>query len=199
MHPLAMVLLIMTMAIMSGCLGQRATGDFVKKNEKALRKVFKPNKDRLPSYQTIARVMQNTDFDALSKVFMVWSQSLPGKKIRWIALDGKAIGGTVKDPHDHYQQFTHLVSAFASERFCVLAQGKTAVKHNEIPLVKQLIRELALEGVVFTADALHCQKDTIKAIIQSKNDYVIGVKGNQPKLLSQLKKTAKTAQQSTVA
>jgi DDE_Tnp_1-associated/Transposase DDE domain len=196
MHPLAMILLITTMAIMSGCLGQRATGDFVKKHEKALRTVFKPKKDRLPSYQTIARVMQNTDFEALSNVFMMWSQALPGTKIRWIALDGKAIGGTVKDPHDQYQQYTHLVSAFATERFCVLAQKKTEVKHNEIPLVKQLIRELALEGVVFTTDALHCQKDTTKAIIQSKNDYVLGVKGNQPKLLSQLKKTAKAPKRS---
>ena len=31
-------------------------------------------------------------------------------------------------------------------------------------------------------DALHCQKKTVQAIVESKNDYIIKVKKNQPKL-----------------
>jgi predicted transposase YbfD/YdcC len=46
---------------------------------------------------------------------------------------------------------------------------------------------LGLKGAVFTLDALHCQKKTVKSIIDSGNDYVIAVKGNQPHLLQTIK------------
>jgi predicted transposase YbfD/YdcC len=81
------------------------------------------------------------------------------------------------------------VSVFAQKTKQVLAQGKVGNKTNEIPLVAQLAKQLGLSGLVLTADALHAQKQTVKAIIESGNDYVIGVKGNQQKLYSGLKKT----------
>ena len=52
---------------------------------------------------------------------------------------------------------------------------------------------LDLKDVVFTMDALHCQTETIKAIVSTNNNYVVRVKGNQGKLLSQLKKTLNQA------
>ncbi len=59
-------------------------------------------------------------------------------------------------------------------------------KESEIPVVKQLIETLDIKGVTFTLDALHCQKKTSEVIIKSGNDYVIGVKVNQPKLHEQV-------------
>jgi ribosomal protein L30E len=105
-------------------------------------------------------------------------------------MDGKAIGGTVKNPHNRHQQFTSLVSVFSSKQQQVLATGKVELgKKSEIATVKQLIEMLDLKGVVFSLDALHCQKDTVKTIVKSKNHYVISVKGNQKKLYSIVKKT----------
>ncbi len=191
MHAQATIFVIMTMAMMSGCIGQRPTADFVKKHRTELIKTLKPKKDRLPSLQTIARVMQRADYAALCTLFRTWASSRGnGAEQNWIALDGKAIGGPLADPHSAYQTYTNLVSAFSTSRKQVIAQGKVETKKSEIPLVRQLIDELCLEGVVFTLDALHCQKETTKAIIQSKNDYVIGLKGNQKTLLTRLKKTS---------
>ena len=51
-----------------------------------------------------------------------------------------------------------------------------------------MIKALDLEGVIFTLDALHCQKETVKLIKESGNDYVIGLKGNQKNLLNKVKK-----------
>jgi len=190
MHPLPMILTIVIMATMSGCSGQRATGDFVAKHANELRKIFKPKHNRLPSYQTIARVMQHTDFSALSRLFTSWASTLLEERTTdWIALDGKAIGGTVKNPHDAYQSFTHLVTAFSTKRNLVLTQGKVENKSHEIALAKTLLQQLDLTNAVFTLDALHAQKDTVKAIIHSGNDYVIGIKNNQKKVLDTLKKT----------
>jgi predicted transposase YbfD/YdcC len=39
---------------------------------------------------------------------------------------------------------------------------------------------LDIEGCIITADALHCQKGTAKAVIEGKGDYVLNVKDNQP-------------------
>jgi hypothetical protein len=191
MHPLPMVLLIFIMAAMSGSNGFRPTGDFINRHKQELIKLFKPKNGRLPSFQTIARILENIDFDKLTSIFYHWTNSrIIIKKSEWCSLDGKAIGGTVKNPHSHHQRFTSLVSVFVSKQKQVLATGKVELgKKSEIETVKQLIEMLDLKGVIFSLDALHCQKDTVKTIVKSKNHYVIGVKGNQKKLHNQIKKT----------
>lgn len=191
MHTLPMVLLIYIMAAMSGSNGFRPTGDFIKRHKQELLNLFKPKNNRLPSFQTIARIMENIDFDKLTEVFYKWASSrVTIKKSEWCSLDGKAIGGTVKNPHDSHQQFTSLVSVFASKQKQVLATGKVVLgKKNEIETVKQLIEMLDLKGVIFSLDALHCQKNTVKTIVKNRNHYVIGVKGNQKKLHNCVKKT----------
>lgn len=115
----------------------------------------------------------------------------------WVAIDGKAIGGTLQGASTSYQHFTSLVSFFSHTQKEVIAQGKVNAKSNEIPLVRQLLKNLDLENRVLTLDALHCQKDTTKAIVESGNDYVIGVKENQPTLLKTLKKREKRQHRST--
>lgn len=191
MHPLPMVLLIFIMATMSGFNGFRPTGDFIERHKQELIKLFKPKNGRLPSFQTIARILENIDFDKLTSIFYHWtSPRIVIKKSEWCSLDGKAIGGTVKNPHGYNQRFTSLVSVFVSKQKQVLATGKVELgKKSEIETVKQLIKMLDLKGVIFSLDALHCQKNTVKTIVKSKNHYVISVKGNQKKLHNQIKKT----------
>ena len=82
MHELRMVLIIIIMAIMSDYQGVRATGDFVKRNRKDLIKLFKPKDNRLPSHQTMDRVLQNVNFKQLSKIFKEWAIQYIKLKIR---------------------------------------------------------------------------------------------------------------------
>lgn len=196
MHSLPFVLIIITMAIMSGFPGRRAVGDFIKRHSAELIELFKPKNDKLPSFQTVARVISGIKFDDLIKIFYKWTLSYVDiKEKEWFSIDGKAIGGTVTNPHDKLQEYINLVSVFSSKRKQVIALKKVKDKGSEIPIVQDLIEQLDLKGVIFTADALHCQKDTVKKIIKSENDYVIGVKGNQKNLLKQIKKTSKKAKQ----
>ncbi len=192
-HNLATILLIIIMALMSGYNGIRAIGDFIKKHHKELIKTFKIEKKRLPSFNTISRILQKIDFNEFAKIFKKWSRTYVSiEKKDWLSIDGKVIGGTVSNPNNQFQKYINLVSVFSNKKKQVVAIGKVGGdKKSEIPVVKQLIKELDLEGVIFTIDALHCQKETTKTIIKSKNDYVLGVKGNQPKLYAQVKKTPK--------
>ena len=102
----------------------------------------------------------NIDFDEFSQQFYVWaSEYIELQSGEWVSIDGKAIGGTVKDQWGSYQDFVNLVSLFASRQKMVLAHAKVIhSKESELPVVRQLIETLHLKDVVFTLDALHCQK-----------------------------------------
>lgn len=200
MHRSSTVLLLILMATMSGCFGQRATGDFITRHRIELIETLKPKNDKLPSRQTVSRVMQKLDYEELSAVFFSWAKTIiPIDEKDWMSMDGKAIHGTTKDAGSSKQSYTNLVSMFSMKTKQVLTQGKVTNKSNEIPLVAQLVKQLGLTGMVFTADALHCQKDTVTTIIESENDYVIGVKDNQKKLHNTLKKTPHTVSPLTAA
>src|SRR3954462_15507128 len=57
---------------------------------------------------------------------------------------------------------------------------------GEIAAVPTLITELGLTGVLFTADALHCQKDGFTRAAETGNALLVQVKRNQPTLYDRL-------------
>ena len=164
MHELRLILIIVIMAIMSGFCGLRSMGDFVKKNEKELSELFKTKNGRLPSRQTIGRILQHLDFDKFSDIFYSWAIDYVNiENKEWISIDGKAIKGTVTNSHNNLQNLTSLISVFVGKKKQIINAGKiNSNKECEIPKVQELIKLLNLEGVVFTLDALHCQAKTIK-------------------------------------
>lgn len=79
-------------------------------------------------------------------------------------------GGGVKFPsatrplrgsfdHINDRKAAQTLTDFASASAIVLAHTEIDDKSNEIPAAQQMIRELGLSGVMFTADAMHCQKN----------------------------------------
>ncbi len=77
--------------------------------------------------------------------------------LRTVALDGKTLRGSF----DHLTdcKAVHVLSAFASDAALILAHQELAGAPDEVAAVPRLMAELGLTGVLFTADALHCQKD----------------------------------------
>jgi len=45
----------------------------------------------------------------------------------------------------------------------------------------------ALDNKTITADALHCLRPNARAIVEKGGEYLLQIKGNQPKLLAQAK------------
>ena len=68
-----------------------------------------------------------------------------------------------------------------------MGQRKTRDKSNEITVVPELLRALELAGCIITADALHCQKNIAKEILEADADYVLALKGNQPAAFREIK------------
>ncbi|WP_330202319.1 hypothetical protein [Cyanobacterium sp. Dongsha4] len=62
---------------------------------------------------------------------------------------------------------------------------------NKLPEIQDLLKEVTTENKTFSFDALHCQKQTIKIIIEGNNHYLIPVKKNQKTLYYSLEKIIK--------
>jgi hypothetical protein len=102
----------------------------------------------------------------------------------WLAVDGKSIKGTLEQAHSSYQNFVNLRSIYTQRQGVVVAlrQFENAAE-SEINVVEAMLLQLQLTGVVFSFDALHAPKKTLALIVEQGNDYLVGVKGNQPKLM----------------
>ncbi len=194
-YPLAPMLIIAIMSIACGYSAYREIEKFAKANAKILTELFCLSRKEMPSHVTIRTLIQNTDFGHLRRIFENWSrQYVTVGAGDWLSIDGKAITSTVSDYDNSYQDFVSLVSVFSMKRgqvvgFDILHNKKS----SEIPTVECLIRLLDLENVVFTMDALHCQKKTLRTIAETDNDYLVKVKGNQPKLLESVRRKSETS------
>ncbi len=132
-----------------------------------------------PSHDTFNRLFAVLDPAAFAETFATWTESvraiLPAGQREIVALDGKAARRAVNAG----ENTRYLVSAWATENGLALGQVQVADKSNEITAVPALLRALELTGCVVTADALHCQRNTAKEIVEADADYVLALKGNQ--------------------
>src|SRR4051794_29117648 len=136
---------------------------------------------RAPAVNTLRRLLERDDLEAAFRRHadeLNGTVQVTGK--RTIALDGKALRGSF----DHLNDRTaaHVLSAFASDAALILAHQEVAGAPGEIPAVPTLMEDLGLTGVLFPADALHCQKDSFTRAAETGNGLLVQVKQNQPTL-----------------
>lgn len=76
----------------------------------------------------------------------------------------------------------------------VFGQERVNQKSNEITAIPELLEALYIQGFLVSIDAMGCQKDIARKIIDKGGDYLLMVKGNQPGLLTQVSDAFVTAQ-----
>jgi len=74
-----------------------------------------------------------------------------------VAIDGKALRHSFDAFND--QKAAHVLSAFSVDDALILGHLEVDEKSNEIPAAQDLIEALALQGRLYTMDAMHCQKN----------------------------------------
>ena len=136
----------------------------------------------IPSYYWLTRLLKILEPKSMGECFTRWVESLlPEERSGYtVSFDGKTVCSTAN--MERYENPLHIVSAQISELGLTLGQEAVEGKSNEIPAVQRLIKMLKLKGCVVVADALNCQKDTAKAILDQGADYLLSVKDNQPNL-----------------
>jgi predicted transposase YbfD/YdcC len=139
----------------------------------------------IPSHDTFGRVFARLDTAEFLRCVQNWLRSLHlSLKEQGVAIDGKTLRGAFDAASG--KSAMHVVSAWACGLRLSLGQVAVDGKSNEITAVPKLLELLELTGAVVTLDAMHCQKETLKAIRAKGADYLVAVKDNQPKLFALL-------------
>ncbi len=143
--------------------------------------------ERIPCYYWLLCLLKMVKTDSLSRCITKWANSLlpSDRNGITVAVDGKTVRSTTK--MKDYDNPLHIVSAQISELGITLGSQSVSGKSNEIPAVQELLSSLDIADCLVVADALNCQKDTAKAVVSGKADYLLSVKANQPALMSDIK------------
>jgi predicted transposase YbfD/YdcC len=138
---------------------------------------------RAPSEKTVRLLLKTIDVDALDVAFGAWlfaqATRKPDEQLA-LAIDGKVLRGAWSGEKTQVR----LLSAMLHGTGAVVAQVRIPDDSNEITQVEELIERLPdMPGrPLATLDAIHTQRDTANAIVKAGLDYMMTVKGNQPKL-----------------
>jgi predicted transposase YbfD/YdcC len=187
-HELLDILFVCVAGTIAGCDGPTDIADFAKTQLNWCRK-FVRLKNGVPSHDTISRVISLIKPDQFQKAFLHWITALVDDEAdsaeidqspKFVPIDGKTLRGSGggKDRANPL----HVVSAWATEQGMTLGQVAVDSKSNEITAIPKLLEMLELKGAIVSIDAMGCQKEIAKKIIDNEGDYVLAVKDNQPKL-----------------
>ncbi len=179
-------------AVLAGAQCYTEIEDFCRHHKDWLKNYFSlPN--GIPSHDTFSRVFSAVNPTAFQESFFTWI-----KKIinifpeNVIALDGKSIRASKRIRQG--LKALHIVNAWSCANGISLGQMIVDDKTNEITVIPDILKKLCIEGAIITIDAMGCQKEIAKQIIEQKGDYILRVKGNQGTLHEAMEITFKQAE-----
>ena len=178
-YPLDEILLLCLLAVLAGAETFTDIARFGAKKLDLLRR-FRPFRDGTPAHDHLGDIFATLDAEKFQQCFVAWVSAVTGAPPGMIAVDGKTArrSGDKKGA----KAAIHMVSAFAARQRLVLGQVKVAETSNEIVAIPKLLEMMAIAGAIVTIDAIGCQRDIAKTIINKKADYVLALKGNQGSL-----------------
>lgn len=183
-HSIADILTIVLCGLLCGCEDIKKIQMYANGKKEFFKKYFKIKE--IPSCSTIYRVLGIIDYQFLDMLIEAWIRYIiPNLKGNVLSFDGKEIVSTERMAS--YEKPLYGITAYLSELGISLRQFFVDGKGNEIKAVQEMLEVINIEGMVITADANHCQKNTVKKIIENKADYVIQLKGNQGKFYADIK------------
>ena len=178
-HPLINLIFITVCGTLCGADNWVAIAEFGKTQREWLGHYLKLGEE-MPSHDTLGDTFAVLDPEQFRAGFLNWMQAVCEVVTGVVAIDGKKL----RRSHDKRlgKEAIHMVSAWGEANGVVLGQEKVAEKSNEITAIPLLLEALELTGCIVTIDAIGCQREIAKQIIDQEADYVLSLKGNQGKL-----------------
>jgi predicted transposase YbfD/YdcC len=179
-YPLVNVVTIAICAVLCGADDFVAIAAFGRKKQKWLSK-FLDLSAGIPSHDRFNAILGAIKVDEFQKClleFITAVHEITDGQV--VAIDGK----TLRRSFDRAtgKSAIHMVSAWASANHITLGQVVVDEKSNEITAIPKLLQILELSGCLVTIDAMGCQVEIARAIVDAGADYVLAVKNNQPTL-----------------
>jgi hypothetical protein len=189
-HPLPAVLALLCCGMLCGQRSLLAIAEWGRAHEPWCCSVFGFHR-RTPCVSTLHRILSELDVGAFEAALRAWLEPQLDRPIMLepVAIDGKAVRGAKEQPLPG----AYLLSAFASRRGAVLAQVAIGARENELTRAVPLLRQVDLNDVLVTGDALFAQRAVCTHIVEQGGQYLFEVKDNQPALLHSLQRSFRDA------
>lgn len=179
-YPLVNVVTIAICAVLCGADDFVSIAEFGRAKRKWLSK-FLDLSAGIPSHDRFNAILRALKVDEFQKCLLELITALHEiTEGQVVAIDGK----TLRRSFDRASSKSaiHMVSAWASANHISLGQVVVEEKSNEITAIPKLLKILELSGCLVTIDAMGCQVEIARTIVEAKADYVLAVKDNQPTL-----------------
>ena len=160
-YPLPHLLLFAVLAVLAGATSYRGIITFPSVHRDRLGRIYGVRLRRAPAVNTLRNLFLALDPEELEAAFRRHARHLGRARTddgpRAVALDGKTLRRSFDRLHD--RAAAHVLGAFAADAALILGHQEVPEVPAEVQAVQAMIQELGLSGVIFTGDALHCQKN----------------------------------------
>jgi predicted transposase YbfD/YdcC len=193
-YELALVLSLLVLAKLAGQTSLSAATEWVRHRCEPFAQRFGLRRQQMPCQMTYCNVLARVDSKQLDELltafFIRWeAQSRCGEEPSrlltpavqaehdHVAVDGKALRATSKEPHP-----VHQLSCYEVATGTVLWHCNVKDKENEISALKSLFAPSWVSGRIVTLDAMHTQRELCAHVHRLAGAYLLIAKDNQPTL-----------------
>lgn len=191
-YPLPAVLALIVAALLAGQTSVLAIAQWAARQAPAHLEAFGFPPGRTPCQTTLHRLLRQLDGRPLAALqraaFAPAAADDPGAPapptLPGVAIDGKGQRGRLRRSGASYA--THALAAMEHTTGRVLAHvplgPRPHLAPTELDAVPDLLARIPWRDRVLTADSLFCQRTVCQAVCQAGGDYLLPVRGNQPRL-----------------
>lgn len=184
-YPLENIVVITLCAVLSGCDDFVSIAEWAEIKKEWLSQ-FLDLRAGIPSHDRFNMIFRMLDPAEFEKCLLSWITTLHEvTEGQVVAIDGKTLRRSFDKASS--KAAIHMVSAWATANSISLGQVVVDEKSNEIVAIPKLLEIIAVSGCLVTIDALGCQKEIARKIIDKQADYVLAVKENQPTLCAAIR------------
>lgn len=179
-YPLINVVVIAVCAILCGADDFVAIAEFGRMKRAWLAR-FLDLRNGIPSHDRFNQILAAIKPAEFEKCLLSWITALHEITAgQVVAIDGKTLRRSFDAAGG--KAAIHMVSAWATANHISLGQVVVDAKSNEITAIPKLLQILEISGSLVTIDAMGCQTEIARKIVDAGADYVLAVKENQPTL-----------------
>lgn len=182
-HQLTNCIVMTIFGILAGHYDAENIAFFLKLNEEYFNKELNLE-NGTPSPDTLLRIYSLIDPKEFMEIFVKWIENIIkekneqlNNKYKLIPIDGKAIKSATDKINGGNTPY--IVSAFLQDLGISIAGVKVDDKSNEITAIPKLLDLINIENCIITIDAMGCQKEIAKKIVEKNGHYCFAVKENK--------------------